>query len=129
MGKYLKNSRLYNLFPVPFLIVKVMLFKYASLKDIFTGNIGNFRSYNLIPFATVRGFFDIAQQHGGVLWAFSNIIGNVLIIAPLGFCVPLLWERLRSFKWTVAVAMIFSLTIELSQYIFLWALRMSMTLL
>lgn len=46
-------------------------------------------NYNLIPFAGISAMWnDPDRQH-----AFGNIFGNILMFAPLGFFLPLLWRK------------------------------------
>ncbi|MEX0863427.1 MAG: VanZ family protein [Acidimicrobiia bacterium] len=42
-------------------------------------------------------------------------IGNLLLMTPLGFLLPLLWERFRHLSTVAVAAFLTSLTIELSQ--------------
>lgn len=57
---------------------------------------------NLVPFAYM--FSD-----------YGNSLLNVLLFMPLGFLLPVLWKRFRSFLWTAAFGFSFSLLIELLQ--------------
>lgn len=100
------------------LFFKITIFKYSSFYDIFTGRFSGFRSLNLIPFKTVRDFIDIVKKYGAFLWAFSNIIGNILIVVPLGFCLPLLFIKMRDIRWVMLITVLVSLMIESCQYIF-----------
>ena len=60
------------------------------------------RNINLVPFAYM--FSD-----------YGNSLLNVLLFVPLGFFLPVLWKRFRSFLWTALFGFGFSLTIELLQ--------------
>ncbi|RDY27699.1 VanZ family protein [Romboutsia weinsteinii] len=117
-----KNSKgryiLYIIF-ITYLVVlfKIVLFKYEPLADIIKGDIGaDFRSANLIPFKTILDFFSIGMKDNSLLWAFSNIFGNVCIFMPLGYLLPLFFEKFRSLKNIVIVALAVSMFFELSQY-------------
>lgn len=58
---------------------------------------------NLIPFDTIRRYF----THRVTFYSFAvNIIGNLSAFAPLGFFIPLLFERINSaFKLIFTVAL------------------------
>ena len=60
------------------------------------------RNINLVPFAYM--FSD-----------YGNSLLNVLLFVPLGFLLPVLWKRFRSFLWTALFGLGFSLSIELLQ--------------
>ena len=60
------------------------------------------QNINLAPFAYM--FSD-----------YRNSLLNVLLFVPLGFFLPVLWKRFRSFLWTGLFGLSFSLTIELLQ--------------
>lgn len=60
------------------------------------------QNINLMPFAYM--FSD-----------YRNSLLNVLLFVPLGFFLPVLWKRFRSFLWTGLFGLSFSLTIELLQ--------------
>jgi glycopeptide antibiotics resistance protein len=42
-------------------------------------------------------------------------IGNLLLMTPLGFLLPLLWERFRHLRTVAVAAFLTSLTVELTQ--------------
>ena len=60
------------------------------------------RNINLVPFAYM--FSD-----------YRSSLLNVLLFVPLGFFLPVLWKRFRSFFWTALFGLGFSLTIEFLQ--------------
>jgi glycopeptide antibiotics resistance protein len=77
-------------------------------------------SINIIPFAEMfRGFhlnhFSFAFM---IRHLESNLVGNILLLLPLGFFLPTLWTKLRSFKRTLLIGILSSLSIETAQYIF-----------
>jgi glycopeptide antibiotics resistance protein len=117
-----KNSKgryiIYTIFIIYLIVLfKIVLFKYIPLVDIIKGDIGtSFRSANLIPFKTILEFFSIGMEDNSLLWAFSNIFGNICIFMPLGYLLPLFFEKLRSLKNVVIATLALSLFFELSQY-------------
>jgi glycopeptide antibiotics resistance protein len=67
--------------------------------------------HNAIPFATLIG------QLSGRITAFDvrNIVGNVLLLLPLGLYVPLRWSGLRTAGRVLVVALVVAAAIELGQ--------------
>ncbi|MGL5348926.1 MAG: VanZ family protein [Peptostreptococcaceae bacterium] len=115
-----KNKQvLYVIFITYLLIVfKIVLFKYDSLSTIVSGDIrSTFRSYNLIPFKTIVDFFSIGIRNNNLLWAFSNILGNILIFMPLGYLMPMLFNKFEKIKNIIIVAVSLSIFFEVTQYI------------
>ena len=47
----------------------------------------------------------------------KNILGNILLLLPLGIFLPMCFKRLRRFKSTVITCALVSLSIEVIQYI------------
>lgn len=85
---------------------------------VFTNNphfpsVGGFSPwrFNLIPFHTIKIY--LARAHIGVFLV--NIVGNILMFAPIGVCVPLLWRRMRGFFRITLLGIAVSCGIELLQ--------------
>ena len=109
-----------------FVLFRLLLFRYAMP---FSQVLENMRlprypsSYNLIPFRTIIGYVKMLTE-GNVdgslnryipIW---NIIGNIIILMPLGFYLPFLIKKmaiLKNFAITVSGMII---SIELLQFIF-----------
>lgn len=64
---------------------------------------------NLMLFDTVR---DFADSEAGFV---NQIVGNFLLLVPLGLMAPLLWEKFRSWKRAAALVVAATLAIEFSQ--------------
>lgn len=89
---------------------------------IFTNNphfpsVGGFSPwrFNLIPFHTIKIYLE--RAHIGIFLV--NIVGNILMFAPIGFCVPLLWRRMRGFLRITLLGVAVSCGIELLQILML----------
>jgi len=78
------------------------------------------QSINLIPFNLFRNFSHTVQ-HGDfnvTLRLFLlNISGNILLFVPLSLLAAMLYSGFRKFKWSMLLAFLLSLGIELLQYI------------
>jgi len=72
------------------------------------------RRMNLVPFKTISPY--LRSLGPGNAHAFINLAGNVVMFVPLGFFLPCIFHRLRSFWKTVASAFIIIAAIELIQY-------------
>ena len=78
-----------------------------------------FQNCNLIPFATVAEFLRLlkyAQNPYLVRHALINLAGNVVMFVPLGFFLPCLWKKLRSFLRYLACQLAIVAGVELVQW-------------
>jgi glycopeptide antibiotics resistance protein len=65
---------------------------------------------NLVPFRTVKLFYDFQLE------AFLiNIVGNIVLFMPIGFCVPVLYPRWRKAWKMIYLALAIPLCIETIQ--------------
>ena len=74
---------------------------------------------NWIPFQTVWMYLrgDLPVNPGDVvMMSFANLVGNVLLLTPMGFLLPLLYDRMRFWNKTLLLGVTFSLTLEMVQY-------------
>jgi len=72
--------------------------------------------YNLTPFQEIRRF--ITYRDSVPLWVFIlNLLGNLLIFAPLGFLVPLMRTRKTGVIRIFIYSFLFSLGIEILQLV------------
>lgn len=103
------------------MVVAVTLF---PLPIGFPSSVENLnRSVNIIPFASI--IKDIGQigsaYDGDVLFMIGlivrNVGGNVLLLMPLGFLAPLIWNKFNKVKNTILLGFIISVSIELLQLI------------
>lgn len=102
------------------LLIKILLFKYVDIinlfKKIFSNSLDGFRSINLIPFKSIFEFVKVMFTKN-FLRGFNNIIGNVLIFAPLGYFLPLLFKNFKKLKNTILFSFGISLLFEICQYV------------
>lgn len=69
------------------------------------------RGMNLIPLHTIRSYFVSNVDTRFVI----NIVANILMFSPTGFCLPLLWQRYRAWWKILCIGIIFSAGIETAQ--------------
>ena len=75
---------------------------------------------NYIPFKSI--IYDIRQIGIGsfsvrfqIKLLIMNVLGNLILLMPIGFIVPVLWKKVNSLKDIVIVGFLVSLSIELLQ--------------
>ena len=51
------------------------------------------------------------------MMSFANLAGNVLLLVPMGFLLPLLYDRMRSWNKIFLLGVTFSMTLEMVQYL------------
>ncbi|MBT2737980.1 VanZ family protein [Bacillus sp. ISL-7] len=86
-------------------------------------NIQNeYRSLNFIPLVSIfRYFSQIGTAYDGdvefmIELIAKNIGGNILLLMPLGFCAPILFNKFNSFKNVVLLGLFMSICIECIQF-------------
>lgn len=70
---------------------------------------------NLEPFYTIRRFL-IHYRRTGSLSSLSNLLGNMVILIPLGVLLPVLFPRLRRFWITIPFMALFAFGVEFIQW-------------
>ena len=103
------------------MVVSVTLFPIPIGLNADIENV--YRTVNIIPLKTI--IFNISQigiAYGGdtsfmIGLIVRNVGGNILLLMPLGFFVPLLWNKFNSFKKILLVGFSVSIGIELLQFI------------
>ena len=86
---------------------------YAPGHPVYTASerIASRADINLVPFYTIRRFFD----EGLGLRFVVNIIANVLMFSPFGLCLPLLWRRWQHALRVLGAGLLYSASIETVQ--------------
>lgn len=70
---------------------------------------------NLKPFYTIHRFL-IHYKRTGSLSSLSNLLGNVIILVPLGVLLPVLFRRLRHFWLTLPLLALIAVGVEFIQW-------------
>jgi len=90
---------------------------------IFPLKIGNLKAMNMNPEANLIPVFNTVEDmqyinsFSMIKFWFKNIMGNTILMMPLGIFLPLLWDKFRSLKSTVIFCFSVSLSIEIFQFI------------
>lgn len=122
-----KNKRI-NIAREIILFIFFVYFLFLLLLTIFKGGriefSNQFNSYmyrehgllgiiNIVPIKeTINTFM---HSETGMRNSLRNLIGNILVFMPLGFFIPLLFEKFNNLKKVLKVGCLSSLAIELSQ--------------
>lgn len=105
----MKRNILKLLFIIYCAIMLVLLFNRP--KRVFMDYWEQVRlSTNLVPFKTIMGYLGRWSS-----FAVINLFGNIITFVPLGFFLPLFWQRMRSFKWFLPCCALIICTVELTQ--------------
>jgi glycopeptide antibiotics resistance protein len=112
----IKREIVLNIFFIYILcLIAITLF---PLKINWDGDISNV-SINVVPvFNTMSDFVNVIQipeQNYMIKFWIKNIIGNMLLLFPLGLLLPILWRRFNNMITTVLISFLFSLGIEIIQ--------------
>jgi glycopeptide antibiotics resistance protein len=97
------------------LLIKIMVFK--NIPVIWIGqlmlNFGGTHEgpANLIPFKTILPYL---MGEGGLIIGGLNIGGNIVLLIPIGFLVPFVFQKI-DWKITIAISIVSGLAIELAQ--------------
>ena len=107
-----KMLSVYNIGLIIFSISIVIVFSLTGISPT-SGLHTDIRidEINLVPFASIA----VTLKGMEPVYILINILGNILMFAPLGFLIPLLFPNYRSFKKTVLVGFLTSLLIECTQ--------------
>lgn len=99
---YLSQLVAATLFPLPIEMSVIDRGRAMAAAGFGPGN-------NVVLFNTVR---DFAESEAGFI---NQIVGNFLLLVPLGLMVPLLWQTFRSWQRAVLLVVFATLAIEFSQ--------------
>jgi len=100
------------LFAIYFIaLFQITVFRYSNL---------GIKSVNLTPFITIAEYlrFILKGNTGDRFAGLLNILGNLYIFVPLGYTAALLFPGMRKIIKILVLAFIFSLFIEVLQYVF-----------
>jgi len=114
---YVKLQVYHEIGVVIFLLFMTALFSQTILTFLYTGPVvtRSFSNVNLIPFRVFQdNYYAITELN---FWQpfIINFLGNICIFIPIGFMIPLLWNRFNRF-WKVSLfGLSISLFIEITQ--------------
>ena len=95
------------------MVIIVTLFPF-----VIGGYIGE-PSMNIVPvFNTIKDIYEVPIGMESYMVGFwiKNILGNILLLLPLGIFLPMCFKRLRRFKSTVITCALVSLSIDFGNF-------------
>lgn len=102
-------------------------FLFISVDSINRNTYFKKREIHLIPFKNTYTSFKSLHEIAYIVppdqvpyyrYLFiRNIVGNIVLLIPLGFMVPLLWERINTLKAILIFSVLCSFSIETIQYV------------
>ena len=72
---------------------------------------------NLIPFTTVIEMLVLLLSRQAASFAFINLAGNIVMFIPLGYLLPMIWTKLRSWQRILQCGSLSVFCIELLQLV------------
>ncbi|MGG1551255.1 VanZ family protein [Paenibacillus ferrarius] len=96
-----------------FFLLKLLILSRVPLLEIFSDQRTFHRSINLIPFNSIREFI-FSSSMTIKSFAFSNVVGNILIFIPLGSYL-LLFKKNKRVTTNLLIIFYISLSVEIIQ--------------
>jgi glycopeptide antibiotics resistance protein len=105
------NSFVFYLLGVTGLVLFPLYIVFDGTSQIRTGTV------NFIP--VIETLRMVTSSSDSFMFKFSlkNIVGNFLLLLPLGFFLPLLWKRFYKLKNTMLLGLMVSFGIEMLQFL------------
>ncbi|MBE1554333.1 VanZ family protein [Sporosarcina limicola] len=102
---------------VIFLLFMTALFSQTILTFLYTGPVvtRSFSNVNIVPFRVFQdNYYAITELN---FWQpfIINFLGNICIFIPIGFMLPLLWNKFNRFWKVSLIGLSISLFIEITQ--------------
>jgi glycopeptide antibiotics resistance protein len=95
----------------------ILYFSYLIYLTFFSHLYGRgytHRSINLVPFRSIMEYATASYNQSSIL---TNLFGNIVAFAPMGFLLPWIFKKLSRFASIVLIAAGISVMIEIAQYI------------
>lgn len=95
------------------LLLRITLFKQTALYNLLSAIGTGSRTISMIPFYSI---YEMAVSNISIGRIAENILGNIILFMPFGIIFPLITNG--KFKKILTAAIIFSLSIEIIQFLF-----------
>ena len=113
MKKYNKKTSLFRDKKTVILMCIALVYLFIVLDITLIDRSVGQRRKMLEPFWEISQFLETKQY---TYWLIQ-IFGNIFMLLPFGFVLPVIFEKFRRFRLTTGVCLGFSLFIELTQYV------------
>lgn len=97
-------------------LVYVVLLIEATIMPIEIGGPRERGGFNAVPLRESIIMVTVGLDYG-MSYAIRNILGNLVLLAPVGLLAPALWTRFRSWKTVLLLGLSISVSIELLQLV------------
>ncbi|MFZ7121112.1 MAG: VanZ family protein [Eubacteriaceae bacterium] len=114
LHNYIQRERVIRYISVILFILYISYLTYLTLFDHGYGRQFLNRSINLIPFKTILQYLMNTSSIRAII---VNIAGNIAAFLPMGFLLPLVWDKCRNFKICCLIILMATICIEVLQYI------------
>lgn len=93
-------------------ILAMLVYLYCVFSMTLIDRTAGLRRHVFRPMWELRSML----QSGNYTYWSGQIVGNLIMLFPLGFLLPVISERFRNIRAAAAAGFVFSLFIEISQY-------------
>lgn len=94
-------------------LLRITFFKQVALNNLFSAIGASERTISIIPFKSV---YDMVISNTSIGRIIENVLGNIVLFIPFGILFPIISNKKR--KGVLCAAVIFSLSIEIMQFLF-----------
>lgn len=94
-------------------LLRITFFKQVTLNNLFSAIGASERTISIIPFKSI---YDMAVSNTSIGRIIENVLGNIVLFIPFGMLFPIISNKKR--KGVLYAAIIFSLLIEITQFLF-----------
>ena len=112
--KFYNNIKYIKVIFTVLLIAYLLLLTYLTLLSKYYGREVEHRSINIMPFRTI---FEFLTSEYNVKTITTNLVGNIAAFMPMGFLLPIVFNKLYRLRKVIYLSFIASLMIEAMQYL------------
>lgn len=94
-------------------LLRITFFKQVTLNNLFSAIGASERTISIIPFKSI---YDMVVSNTSIGRIIENVFGNTVLFIPFGILFPIIFNKKH--KEVLCAAIIFSLLIEITQFIF-----------
>ena len=94
-------------------LLRITFFKQVTLNNLFSAIGASERTISIIPFKSI---YDMAVSNTSIGRIIENVLGNIVLFIPFGMLFPIISNK--KCKGVLYAAIIFSLLIEIAQFLF-----------
>lgn len=111
--KILRGCQCFFLFIYVIFLLRITFFKQVTLNNLFSAIGASERTISIIPFQSI---YDMAVSNASIGRIIENVLGNIVLFIPFGILFPIISNKKH--KEVLCAAIIFSLLIEITQFLF-----------